>query len=288
MGTLETFNSNKKTKTTKNKIAAEVAIFGNLKEIEDGGLKITEATDIELLEKYYKSKKYGPDGKTIISQDLELRNKILERNAPLISYTIKRFLLKKSKGNQKTNAPVIQQYWTDLFQEGSIGLVKAIEKFEPSMGYKFSTYSVWWIRFAMCNYLAEYVPQVYIPPHIRTIRNKVLTTLKEKGITFDGVIEENASSLGLSEKMLESVNFSLKSSWVISTEDPVNFHNSADSTKTYIKDTIPDTQSSPEELADTNTITQIIQKSLKSLTKRELLVLCMRYNIQEESLQGEI
>lgn len=90
----------------------------------------------------------------------------------------------------------------DLFQEGMLGLLEAIDKFEPSMGFRFSTYSSWWIKQSIINYLKVNKHLTHVPSHILNQFCKSSTQLKSLGKTVtDNISEFTADELGITNKM---------------------------------------------------------------------------------------
>ena len=226
---------------------------------EDSKLFITYATTRVLDEK----------GK-LVNQDKNLRNILANRNCKLVTYVVNKFYNKKMEHKQ------IRE---DLLQEGSFGLISAVEKFNPDLGFKFSTYATWWIRHAINNYLLSQDPQVHVPSHIRTAQNKVLKAMKEKNMSFQDLVEENASELGVSEKMLGSINSSLKSKWISSLEETVA-RTGDDNRKITLKDLLVDEdEASNESVIDYKTLVGFVKQGLMKLTERERNIILLRYDV---------
>lgn len=226
---------------------------------EDSKLFITYATTRVLDEK----------GK-LVNQDKNLRNILANRNCKLVTYVVNKFYNKKMEHKQ------IRE---DLLQEGSFGLISAVEKFNPHLGFKFSTYATWWIRHAINNYLLSQDPQVHVPSHIRTAQNKVLKAMKEKNMSFQDLVEENASELGVSEKMLGSINSSLKSKWISSLEETVA-RTGDDNRKITLKDLLVDEdEASNESVIDYKTLVGFVKQGLMKLTERERNIILLRYDV---------
>lgn len=224
--------------------------------------------DLRLFVTYATTRTLDDKGK-LITQDKGLRNILANRNCKLVTYVVNKFYNKKLEHKQ------IRE---DLLQEGNFGLLSAVEKFDPHRGVRFSTYATWWIRHAINNYLLSQDPQVHVPSHIRTAQNKVLKTMKEKNMSFQDLIEANAAELGVSEKMLGSINSSLKSKWITSLEEPVV----GDSTdrRTTLKDLLVDEdETSNESAMDYKTLVEFVKKGLMKLTERERNIILLRYDV---------
>lgn len=224
--------------------------------------------DLRLFVIYATTRTLDDKGK-LVTQDKGLRNILANRNCKLVTYVVNKFYNKKLEHKQ------IRE---DLLQEGNFGLLSAVEKFDPHRGVRFSTYATWWIRHAINNYLLSQDPQVHVPSHIRTAQNKVLKTMKEKNMSFQDLIEANAAELGVSEKMLGSINSSLKSKWITSLEEPVV----GDSTdrRTTLKDLLVDEdETSNESAMDYKTLVEFVKKGLMKLTERERNIILLRYDV---------
>lgn len=235
--------------------------------------------DLKLFFRYSDTREVDERGK-LLKQDKDLRNVLANRNCKLVTYVVNKFYNKKKEHKQ------IRE---DLLQEGSFGLVSAVEKFDPYRGFKFSTYATWWIRHAINNYLLSQDPQLHVPSHIRTAQNKLLRTMREKNLTFKDLIEQNAAELGVSEKMLSNINHSLKSKWVTSLDTPISaIHGKATSGAT-IKDLLMDEDAmESDSLTDYTTLVGIVKKALMRLSQRERNIILLRYDvIQAVSKQEE-
>jgi RNA polymerase primary sigma factor len=231
--------------------------------------------DIKLFVAYATTRVFDNKGK-LLKQDKNLRNILANRNCKLVTYVVNKFYNKKLEHKQ------IRE---DLLQEGNFGLLSAVEKFDPHRGYRFSTYATWWIRHAINNYLLSQDPQVHVPSHIRTAQNKVLKAMKEKNLSFQDLIEENAADLGVSEKMLDSINSSLKSKWISSIDDVVHFQkqfgsSKSDERKVSLKDILVDEDEvSSEETLDYQALIETVKKGLLKLSDRERNIILLRYDV---------
>ena len=166
----------------------------------------------------------------------------------------------------------------DLIQEGNIGLMKAVDKFEYQRGYKFGTYATWWVRQAITRAIADQARTIRIPVHMNEIINKLnrtsRTLVQEMG--REPTLEEIAEKMGMPLDKVQRVFKMAKRP--ISLETPVG-----EEEDSRLEDFIEDKEViSPQDAAISSNMAKRIQKVLATLNGREEKILRMRFGIGEK------
>ena len=200
----------------------------------------------------------------MVNGDKEAKKQLIESNLRLVVSIAKKYI---GRG----------MHFLDLIQEGNLGLIKAVDKFDQSKGFKFSTYATWWIRQAITRAIADQARTIRIPVHMVETINKLIRTSRHLLQTLgrEPTPEEIAAEL---EMPVEKVREVLKvAQEPISLETPVG-----EEDESNIGNFIPDDDApSPSEQAADVLLREHIEEVMQTLTAREAKVLKLRFGLQD-------
>ncbi len=203
--------------------------------------------------------------KRSLKGDARARNELIQRNLRLAVSVAKKM---HRKGVDLE----------DLIQEANIGLMKAVEKFDPSKGFRFSTYAHWWIRQAVGRHIQMHCRSIRIPSHAQGLSAKIHAAKKEYAEEFgcEPTDEELVEILGVTQNALESAMNA--PAFTVSLDTPKFRGGESGTIGSMIEDIWSET---PDEKITKTEIKDVILRSLKKLSKREQAVIRLRFGINE-------
>lgn len=227
-----------------------------IKEVKGSGLKLLKSDEEYEL------------GKRIKAGDVEARNELVEKNLRLVINVVKRY----------NSVDLTRE---DLIQEGNLGLIKAAEYFDPELGYKFSTYAMWWIRQAITRAIFN-SGMIRMPVYLREDMIRVAKFMSkyhyEHGVEAPTEVVENfIAEKGMNRNILATIN---DMSFVVSLDTPVGDGGVEGDNDSTLGDFVADSQNVEQEVINSQR-NELIKSILNSpsFTERERQVISLRFGL---------